>query len=140
MIKRTDFFKIWNNQDTDDKAVEEKNEDTGSLTYWASKILNTACPQQKVREEQCLIALYVVQVSCADNGGGGVVRVQNRSSWKIQTSNLLNSYCEIAHLANTIIHWTHVEKFSGSTHWVFLLIKKIQIVALFICEVPSRCT
>lgn len=32
----------------DDKAVEEKNEDTGSLTYWASKILNTACPQQKV--------------------------------------------------------------------------------------------
>lgn len=32
----------------DDKAVEVKNEDTGSLTYWATKILNTACPQQKV--------------------------------------------------------------------------------------------
>lgn len=41
---------------TDDKAVEEKNEDTGNLTYWASKILNTACPQQKVSEEHCIIS------------------------------------------------------------------------------------
>lgn len=52
VIKRTAFFKC--EFHTDDKAVEEKNEDTGSLTYWASKILNTACPQQKVSEEQCV--------------------------------------------------------------------------------------
>ncbi|XP_061173710.1 uncharacterized protein LOC133182870 isoform X2 [Saccostrea echinata] len=33
-----------------DKTV--KDEDTTSLTYWASKILNTACPQQKVELTQ----------------------------------------------------------------------------------------
>lgn len=102
---------------TDDKAVEEKNEDTDSLTYWASKILNTACPQQKVSEEQCVIALPVyVQVLCVDLEGGE----------SIQNSNLLNSHSEITENrlwippfpANTIIHWTPLEKFSA--HGSFL--------------------
>lgn len=69
---------------TDDKAVEEKNEDTGSLTYWASEILNTACPQQKVSEEHCIIST-------------GLVRGFGRGwGWTpLKNSNLLNSQNEI---------------------------------------------
>ncbi|XP_055997018.1 uncharacterized protein LOC125646993 isoform X2 [Ostrea edulis] len=37
---------------TDDDHFVERDEDTTSLTYWATKILNTACPQQKVELTQ----------------------------------------------------------------------------------------
>ena len=35
---------------TEVTPVKEEDEDTKTLTYWATKVLYTACPQQKVRD------------------------------------------------------------------------------------------
>ena len=35
---------------TEVTPVKEEDEDTKKLTYWATKVLYTACPQQKVRD------------------------------------------------------------------------------------------